>query len=62
MPFGWRKARTTLRTGVERLNPARQEMIATITTQNHDIGSAWRLKEQLRDLLRASQRYVGPSR
>lgn len=50
----WRKARTALRTGVERLNPARQELVTTITTQNHDIGSAWRLKEQLRDLFRTT--------
>ncbi|VBA48022.1 hypothetical protein LAUMK191_01058 [Mycobacterium attenuatum] len=46
----WRKARTALRTGAEHLKPDRQELLATITTQNHDIGAAWRLKEQLRQL------------
>jgi len=48
----WRKARTALRTGAERLKPDRQELLDTITTQNHDIGAAWRLKEQLRQLFR----------
>ncbi len=48
----WRKARTALRTGAERLKPERQELLDTITTQNHDIGTAWRLKEQLRQLFR----------
>jgi transposase len=46
----WRKARTALRTGAERLNPARHKLVDAITTQNHDIGTAWRLKEQLRQL------------
>ncbi len=47
------KARTALRTGAERLNPpTRHDLVATITAQNHDIGTAWRLKEQLRDLFR----------
>lgn len=48
----WRKARTALRTGAERLNPARYDLVAAITAQNHDIGAAWRLKEQLRQLFR----------
>ena len=48
----WRKARTALRTGAERLNLARHHLVETITTQNHDIGTAWRLKEQLRQLFR----------
>ena len=48
----WRKARTALRTGAERLNPARHHLVDAITTQNHDIGTAWRLKEQLRQLFR----------
>jgi transposase len=48
----WRKARTALRTGAERLNPARGHLVETITTQNHDIGTAWRMKEQLRQLFR----------
>ncbi len=48
----WRKARTALRTGAERLKPDRQELLDTITAQNHDIGAAWRLKEQLRQLFR----------
>ena len=48
----WRKARTALRTGAERLNPTRQDLVETITTQDHDIGTAWRLKEQLRELFR----------
>lgn len=50
----WRKARTALRTGAERLKPERRELLETITAQNHDIGMAWRLKEQLRDLFRTS--------
>ncbi|MGB3351232.1 MAG: ISL3 family transposase [Mycobacterium sp.] len=50
----WRRARTALRTGAERLNPARHQLVATITTQNHDIGTAWRLKEQLRELFRTA--------
>jgi transposase len=48
----WRKARTALRTGAERLNPARHDLVAAITAQNHAIGAAWRLKEQLRQLFR----------
>jgi transposase len=48
----WRRARTALRTGAERLNPTRHDLVATITTQNQDIGTAWRLKEQLRQLFR----------
>lgn len=51
-PGQWRKARTALRTGAERLNPARHNLVDAITTQNHDIGTAWRLKEQLRQLFR----------
>ena len=51
----WRKARTALRTGAERLNPTRHELVETITNQNHDIGTAWRLKEQLRELFRTVQ-------
>ncbi|WP_006241089.1 ISL3 family transposase [Mycolicibacterium tusciae] len=51
----WRRARTALRTGAERLNPARHQLVATITTQNRDIGTAWRLKEQLRELFRTAQ-------
>ena len=50
----WRRARTALRTGAERLNPTRQDLVAMITTQNHDIGTAWRLKEQLRELFRTT--------
>ena len=50
----WRKARTALRTGAERLNPTRHNLVETITTQNHDIGTAWRLKEQLRQLFRTA--------
>jgi transposase len=50
----WRKARTALRTGAERLNPTRQDLVEIITTQNHDIGTAWRLKEQLRELFRTT--------
>lgn len=46
----WRKARTALRTGVERLSSGRQHLVEAITTQNHDIGTAWRMKEQLRQL------------
>jgi transposase len=46
----WRKARTALRTGAERLNPARHSLVDAITRQNQDIGTAWRLKEQLRQL------------
>lgn len=53
MPSGqWRKARAALRTGVERLKPDRHKLVKTIATQNNDIGTAWRLKEQLRQLFR----------
>lgn len=48
----WRKARTALRTGAERLNPTRGHLVRTITAQNHAIGTAWRMKEQLRQLFR----------
>jgi transposase len=50
----WRKARTALRTGAERLNPTRHNLVEVITSQNHDIGTAWRLKEQLRQLFRTT--------
>ena len=43
-----------MRTGAERLNPTRHTLIEVITTQNHDIGTAWRLKEQLRQLFRTT--------
>ncbi|MCV7153079.1 ISL3 family transposase [Mycolicibacterium pyrenivorans] len=58
----WRKARTALRTGAERLNPTRHDLVATITAQNHDIGTAWRLKEQLRDLFRIAHPARSPRR
>ncbi len=58
----WRKARTSLRTGVERLNPARHRLVITITNQNHDIGTAWRLKEQLRQLFRSPYPARSPRR
>ena len=51
----WRKARTALRTGAERLNPTRSHLVETITAQNHDIGTAWRMKEQLRHLFRITR-------
>lgn len=51
----WRRARTALRTGAERLTSARHHLVTTITAQNHDIGAAWRLKEQLREIFQKAQ-------
>lgn len=48
----WRKARTALRTGAERLTDKRRSLVTTITDHDARVGLAWRLKERIRDLFR----------
>ncbi|QZS54691.1 ISL3 family transposase [Rhodococcus opacus] len=54
----WRKVRIALRTGAERLTDQRRALLDTLTDQDQQVGHAWRLKEQMRDLFRV----VKPSR
>jgi transposase len=48
----WRRTRTALRTGANRLDPQRHTLVHSITRKDRQIGTAWRLKEQLRELFR----------
>lgn len=48
----WRGARWALRRGKERLTDAKREVVNLISRSDRNIGHAWRLKEDLRDILR----------
>lgn len=48
----YRRLRGALRTGHERLDDEHRTMLATATAADHDLATAWRLKEDLRDLYR----------
>jgi len=48
----FRSVRTALRTGRERLNPNRRRLAAAARKADLDLATAWRLKEDLRDLYR----------
>ncbi len=48
----WRRARTVLRTGAERLSPAQRELMQRIRRSRYDVGLAWELKESFRELYR----------
>jgi transposase len=55
VPMGsgqWRGARWALRRGKVRLTDAKHEVVKLISRSDRDIGHAWRLKEDLRDILR----------
>lgn len=48
----WRGARWSLRRGQERLTDANRDLVELISASDRNIGTAWRLKEDLRDILR----------
>lgn len=48
----YRAVRTALRTGRERLDPRRRRLAAAARRADLDLATAWRLKEDLRDLYR----------
>ena len=48
----WRKARTVLRLGKNRLTKKHKSLLRTVTAADTEVGTAWRLKEQFRDLYR----------
>ena len=48
----WRKTRWALRTGENKLNDDRRQLVNQIARANRRVGRAWTLKEQLRDLYR----------
>lgn len=48
----WRRMRTALRTGANRLDPQRHTLVQSITRRDRQIGTAWRPKERLRELFR----------
>lgn len=48
----WRKARTALRLGKNRLTKTHKSLLRTVTAADTEVGTAWRLKEQFRDLYR----------
>ncbi len=48
----WRGERWALRRGKERLTDAKREVVNLISRSDRNIGHAWRLKEDLRDILR----------
>ncbi len=48
----WRSTRWALRTGENKLNDDKRELVNQIARANRRVGRAWTLKEQLRDLYR----------
>lgn len=48
----WRQTRWALRTGENKLNDTKRELVNRIARANRRVGRAWTLKEQLRDLYR----------
>ncbi|WP_415795847.1 ISL3 family transposase [Mycolicibacterium frederiksbergense] len=48
----WRQTRWALRTGENKLNATKRELVNQIARANRRVGRAWALKEQLRDLYR----------
>lgn len=48
----WRQTRWALRTGENKLNATKRELVNQIARANRRVGRAWTLKEQLRDLYR----------
>lgn len=48
----WRRTRTALRTGAERLNDDQHARVALLRRRRYQLWRAWELKEQLRDLYR----------
>lgn len=48
----WRRTRTALRTGYERLKPDRQAIVDELRRDRPELWRAWDLKERLRDLFR----------
>lgn len=48
----WRSTRWALRTGENKLNDDKRELVNQIARSNRHVGRAWALKEQLRDLYR----------
>lgn len=51
----WRRARTALRTGENKLSAQRRRLVRKINRSDRAIGKAWRLKERLRDLYRTKR-------
>ncbi len=48
----WRRTRTALRTGLERLDDDQYAVVARLRRQRYSLFRAWELKEQFRDLYR----------
>jgi transposase len=48
----WRRTRTALRTGAERLTSDQHDRVARLRRRRYQLWRAWELKEQLRDLYR----------
>ena len=48
----WQRARSSIRTGAENLSTSRRELLEQTTRNDEELGRAWMLKEDLRDIYR----------